>query len=346
MKTKTIARLALLALLAGCGSSGDNTPDAAAAVPADDAPVTPSDSKVAQMCDHAGAICTKLAECAPFLLAAGYGDLPTCAARLASVCTEQSKSTGSGMTLASVLACEAALAVASCNDVYANRLPACAFRGSFPDGATCGDHTQCSSGFCSRAGNLCGVCTAKVGNSGACPTGNNDECQSGLVCSSGKLCVPPVAVGAACDDATAPCLTGSFCTAAKTCALTVAVGEKCPGTYLNLANGTLCWAKDAPSSPQLAIQLGAAGKGEPCGLNPGNGAPATLCAPGGVPGCTPTTGSIDLLGMPTQGQCAAPREDGFTCSTSTACMTGALCINGTCQIPSGRYCGGLDGGSP
>jgi hypothetical protein len=326
---RNITCLALVALAAACGSSATSSPDAAGPGP---------DTKQVQPCDRAVALCAKLEACAPFLLAAAYGDVTGCTDRLLKVCTAQSQSDGSGMTPANILACEAALATATCNDVFANNVSGCVFHGTYADGATCGDSSQCASGFCSHGGILCGVCTAKGAAGAACPSGSNDECQTGLVCSSGNVCVAPAAVGAACDDTTAPCLIGSFCTSAKTCALTVPVGQECPGFYINLGDGTLCLGKSTAASPQLAAKFGTAGKGEICGLAPGNGLPATLCAPGSVAACTQTADGILLFNIPTKGLCAALRDDGYTCTASSACMAGAQCIAGTCQIPSGRYC--------
>ena len=328
------------------GSSGITTPptDAAVADPdaAGEAGVPTkggSDAKtVASGCDHAVALCTKLGECAPFLLQAVYGDAAMCADRLTKACTDQSLSAGSGMTEANILACEAALGAATCNDVFANNVPACTFHGTLADGATCGDNSQCASGFCSQGSNLCGVCAGKGGAGAACASGSNDECQTGLVCSSGKICAQPAAGGAACDDSTQPCLTGSFCTAAKTCALTVPAGQDCPGAYFNFGDGTLCSAKSSPASPQVSTQIGTASVGEACGLAPGNGSPATLCAPGSVAACSLAADGILLFGIPTKGICKAPRDDGFTCTATDICQPGAQCISSTCQIPSGRYC--------
>ncbi len=328
---KHTACLALLSLALGCSSSSDT----------DGGTVTRGGSDgpgAASGCDHAGALCAKLAECAPFLLEAGYGDLDGCTARLIKVCTEQATSNGSGLSRANILACEAALQMATCNDVYGNNVPACSFRGTLADGATCGDHGQCATGFCSTGGNLCGTCSAKQPANATCASGSNDECQTGLVCSGGKICAAPAAVGGACDDTTAPCLLGSFCTTAGTCALTVAAGQECPGAYLNLGDGTVCLAKSTAAKPEVAGQIGTASVGQPCGLNPGNGLPATLCAPGGVPACTPTAGSAPLLGIPTKGICAALIADTGGCTAASACMAAAQCIGGTCRIPSGRYC--------
>jgi hypothetical protein len=339
---RKLACLALLALAPACGSSSPPTPPDAASEP----DLAPPDTRVVQPCDHAPALCAKLAACAPFLLAAGYGDLAGCNARVTQICTEQNKSDGSGMSEPNLAACEAALATASCADVYANRVAACVFHGDYADGATCGDNSQCESGFCDHGGGLCGVCAPKSAAGGPCGAAGNDQCQTGLVCSSGSVCVAPASVGGACDDATAPCLPGSFCTTAKTCALTVAAGQECPGAYLNLADGTVCFGKSTAASPQLATQLGAVGPGEPCGLAPGTGLSPTLCAPGGVPACTLTSGAITLFGLPTKGQCAKLFDDGHTCTAGTECMTGAQCIAGTCQIPSGRQCWGVDAGTP
>jgi hypothetical protein len=320
---RDIVCVALLALSLACGCSSSNPP------PAPDA--------ADPLCNHAAALCVKINQCAPFLLKAIYGDLAGCTDRLTKVCTEQEKSEGSGM-VANILACETALGASTCDDVFANNVPACAFRGTFVDGAACGDNSQCASAFCAHNGNLCGVCAAKGASGATCASGSNDECQSGLVCSSGNLCVAPAAVGAACNDSTAPCLIGSFCTLASTCGLTVPVGQECPGTYLNLGDGTVCLGKSSAASPQLSVQLGSAAAGQPCGLAPSNGLPATLCAPGSVAACKGLSGSIDLFGIPTNGLCAALIQDGFTCAASSACLAGAQCISGTCQIPSGRYC--------
>jgi hypothetical protein len=355
---KNIACLALVAVASACGGSSNNlpaTPDAAGPLPDTASPTlpdasdstlgTPDTKPVTSSCDFVSVLCTKLEQCAPFFLKAGYGDLAGCIDRLAKACTEQSKSNGSGLNQASISACATALGAATCRDVLANNVPACTFHGAYADGAVCGDSGQCASGFCSHNGELCGVCAAKGAAGAACPSGSNDECQTGLVCSSGKICAVPAIVGGACDDTTAPCLLGSFCTAtAKTCALTVAAGQECPGAYLNLGDGTVCFGKSSAANPQLAGQIGAAGVGQVCGLAPGTGLPATLCAPGSVAACSPSAGSIDLLGMPTKGICAALLEDGFTCTTSGACMAAAQCISGTCRIPSGRYCDQPDAG--
>ncbi len=316
----------VFAACAACGSSSD-TDGGTATRGASDGPIAASG------CDQAAALCDKLSQCAPFLLAAGYGDVTQCSARLTNVCTEQASSDGSGMTRASIQACKAALATATCDDVFGNRLAECAFRGSFADGTACGDNSQCASGFCNRSGNLCGACSAKQPVGAACPSGSNDECQTGLVCSTGKVCASPATVGGPCDDKTQPCLYGSFCTTAKTCARTVAVGESCPGAYINIADGTFCTGRDA-----VAKSFGTAASGQECGLAPGAGKPATLCAPGGVPACTPLSDSIPVLGMPTHGMCAAGISDGFTCTAASVCMAGAQCIAGTCQIPSGKLC--------
>jgi hypothetical protein len=338
----TILLVAIL-LVSACGGSSSNPGSDAAIDAAGPGPEAAagetgvptkggSDAKaVASGCDLAARLCSKLNDCAPFLLKAGYGDLTACSDRLTQACTEQSRSTGSGMTETNLQQCADALDAATCDAVYANNIPSCAFRGTLADGATCGDGSQCLSGFCSHGGVLCGVCAAKGAAGVSCASGSNDECQTGLVCSSGKVCAPTAAVGTACDDTTKPCLLGSFCTAAKTCALTVPAGQDCPGTYVDLGTGTLCLGKT--SAP-----IGTASVGQACGLAPGTGLPATLCAPGSVAACTLVSGGIPLFGIPTKGICAAPIQDGFTCTATDICLPGAQCIAGTCQIPSGRYC--------
>lgn len=341
-----------IALLVACGGGGGGTTAPAdAAVSPDSLSIPDATSEsggatrggsdattTATGCDHVVAMCTKLNQCAPFFLKAIYGDLASCNDRLIKVCTQQSATNTTGLSQASVQACETALNAATCADLFANNIPACSFHGTLADGATCGDNTQCASAFCQLGGNLCGTCAAKAAAGAACASGNNDECQAGLVCSSNKTCVAPALLGAACDDKTQPCLTGTFCTTAKTCASTVAVGTDCPGAYMNFADGTYCAAKNTTASPQVGTQIGTASAGQPCGLAPGNSLPATLCAPGSVAACTLTSGGITLFGLPTKGVCSAPIQDGFTCAATDVCLAGAQCISGICQIPAGRYC--------
>ncbi len=329
---KHTTSFALVLLASACGGSSGGLPAAddggIATRGGNDGPV------VASGCDHVTALCAKLHECAPFLLEALYGDVNGCADRLTKVCTEQAGSNGSGMTQTAILACEAALKTATCDDVFGNNIPGCSFRGTLADGSACGDSSQCQGGFCNTGGSLCGTCASKKGSGEACASGSNDECQIALVCSSGKLCATPAVVGGPCDDNTQPCLSGSFCTSAKTCALTVKPDqiqtEKCPGAYINFADGTFCTGKDAQPG-----QIVTATKGEPCGLAPSTGQPA-LCAPGSVAACAST--GITILGVPTQGVCTELKDDDFACTASSDCQAGAQCIAETCQIPSGKYC--------
>ena len=342
--------LALVVLVSACGGSSglSETPDAAglASDANDNVGVDVglptrggSDaSSAAPGCDQAAALCAKINQCAPFLIEAAYGDVATCTDRLTKVCNEDAASTGSGTTQANIQGCKDALTTATCNDVFANNLPACTFHGTLVDGAACGSNSQCASGLCEHGGQLCGVCAEQGGAGAACPSGDNAECQSGLVCSPNKTCAAPATAGTACDDNTQPCLAGLFCTTAKTCALTVAAGADCPGGYVNFADGTVCLAKSTAASPQLSTQVATAPVGQTCGLAPGTGLGPTLCAPGGFATCTGVAGSIQLLGMPTHGLCAAPTPDNYTCTPSSTCLAGAQCIADTCQIPSGKLC--------
>lgn len=343
---KTTLALLTLAVAAACGSSGaPSIPDAAA--PDDTASATDNGGpikgvtdapNVACGCDHATSLCAKLDTCAPFLMKAIYGDAVGCADRLTKSCSEQCRSRGTGMTETAILACESALSGASCNEVFANALAECAVSGTLTDGTACGDNSQCTSGFCAHRGALCGTCAAKGSAGAACPSGSNDECKTGLVCSGGKVCAAPAALGAPCDDTTAPCLTGTFCTSSKTCASTVAAGADCPGAFLNLVDGAVCFGKGTAANPQTAKQLETTPVGQACGLAPGDNAGPTLCAPGGVAACTAVSGAAALFGLPTKGICAGEKRDGYACSAGDLCQAGAQCINGICQIPSGRYC--------
>src|ERR1017187_6445882 len=134
----TIFLVAILTIPAcGGASSLATTPLDAAAVdpdaPAGDTGAPGGSDAKASGCDLAAKLCTKLAACAPFLLKAVYGDVTTCSDRLTLACTEQSRSTGSGMTANNLQHCADALDTAACKDVFANNVPACTFHGTLPD---------------------------------------------------------------------------------------------------------------------------------------------------------------------------------------------------------------------
>ncbi len=90
---KSIFCLFLVGLISACGSSQSDlaqTPDAAAAGPdtgSSDASGPPlkgaaDASSAGSGCEQAAALCDKLATCAPFYLAAVYGDQASCADRM------------------------------------------------------------------------------------------------------------------------------------------------------------------------------------------------------------------------------------------------------------------------
>lgn len=240
-------------------------------------------------------------------------------------CPDYLFSEGSSRTRESVLACAEVYRTQPCEEVTANRPPACATAGTLAPGSTCLFNSQCA-GECNGQGS-CGQCVSRAPEDGAC--GLDTGCQPWQYC-DGSLCVDNGTTvegdrlpGAAC---TLGCITGYVC------ARSSAAGE------------SSCLPEPAAGQPCYyeAYDDGFGGNGQcgryfycdasfTCQPLPGQGEP---CAPdlGGEPRCR--------AGACESGTCAVLDTPGVACSTSSStacggdtrcqCPTDEACAEGTC----------------
>jgi hypothetical protein len=266
-------------------------------------------------------LCKKIDSCEHVVIGVLYGDVSTCATRLAIACGAEAHAPDSGMSESQFATCINATAAMSCDDLLggASSPAACNLPGSRADGEPCGFDSQCKSTQCSITSGLCGTCSPRAAAGGAC-TGSSD-CQDGLVCAN-QVCATPIQAGGACTSSSA-CAGQLFCKNGV-CAKPLAAGEACNPTAseCDLAAGLIC---DSVSSTCVAFSL--AKTGEACGEV--NGKPVG-CAANGK--CKASTGQ-------TSGTCTAALADGAACTSSDNCSLPAECTNGICTLPSSNGCG-------
>ncbi|MBI5547151.1 MAG: hypothetical protein HY901_24995 [Deltaproteobacteria bacterium] len=243
-------------------------------------------------------ICEQLEACSPFGLAALYGDLATCKARVMLGCMPVYDAPGTSSTPARTEKCALALAQLSCDAVKAGDLgPDCAaVAGTLADGAACGDDSQCQSHFCARASDaLCGTCSPKSTEGGACVNG---ACSAGLVCPKGSsTCIKPVAGKA-----------GDACTYQEQC---------------DLANGVACDTTSSKKCMQIAV---AEDTGDSCGITM---AGFVIC---------PASGTCSALFGGTCSAAAADGDACSDSDTGPKCLLPAKCAGGTCALPDPVTC--------
>ncbi|HEX3345625.1 MAG TPA: hypothetical protein VHS09_13675 [Polyangiaceae bacterium] len=170
-----------------------------------------SGTSAAKACaDNAGAYCTQLNKCAPFLVTTQYGDELTCEAAQAPGCMDALAAPGTGWTGDVLEACVNARTALSCADfLHAKPQPTACFVTGLFTGQACLYDAQCGTGYCRIAsGASCGNCVA-LGNTGAPCTSSND-CGGNLLCAGAGTCQPPSPASGMCS-ATAPCTPGTAC---------------------------------------------------------------------------------------------------------------------------------------
>jgi hypothetical protein len=306
----------------GSGSSGAGSSGSSSG--ASSGGMTSSD----QACsDLVTGLCSKLQACAPFAVTLTFGDVNTCIARLKLACPSLFSSPGTGINPSTAEACANAYAMATCDDILANKsLDACVFPGSVTAGAACGQNAQCvPNAYCNfSAGQTCGVCSPRLAGGGTC--GSDGNCQSGLVCAKANnaatgSCVAPGGQGAACD-AMHPCLSTLGCSAAGVCGPLLTAGAPCSMQNCDTLHGLYC-------NPQTNIcaPVQPAGPASPCGFMMADGS-YSLCVASGR--CALASGST------TTGTCEATAKDGTSCDPANGppCLSPAACLGGVCTLPS------------
>lgn len=282
----------------GVGGSGGGASGAAGASGAGSAPTDAgadaeagADAAAAEAACNAWAqtYCSTMKACTGIFGSMWY-DMNDCTTLERDACLLSLDATGSARTVGEVTNCAAAMATASCDDLfYRQGPPACAYaNGTLPDKAACVTDSQCQSGVCmGTAFNVCGYCeatpqpgascTGTVCAGGACVGSKcvpwrwlgdacdaSHPCEPELACQSG-VCVHNGRSGAPCasvDDCDV--LQGYFCdTATSTCQKTPlsSAGEPCEHFY-QCSAGTLCVSQGDAGPPQCVPEVG---PGESCG---------------------------------------------------------------------------------
>jgi hypothetical protein len=319
----------LLTACTSCSSSGGGSPgsgsDGGSTSSRGDSGPSISPTQACQAYAHAA--CTEISTCAPFTLAATYGDEPTCEQRAVLACTPLFTAGGSGATATGVSACATAVLGETCEQFFDNNQPsACSFTGTLAQGAACGSDAQCQSGFCHHPlASFCGTCGTRAGAGQGGPDGGagcltDVDCQATLLCGAGT-CVAPGTAGAPCS-AQQPCEHTLACVAGK-CATPVPVGGACTAlTDCDGANGAIC-----NLMKMSCIAIGKAMSGEPCDVVSGGW---TECVAGGV---------CDNVAKNGQGACHPPAADNALCGPDIPCLAPAICSSSArCTLPDPTSC--------
>ncbi len=300
-----------------------------------------SSTSPTQACtDLATAVCSKVSDCAPFVLTQGYGNVATCTSRTISTCESALALKDTADTPDFAEKCSKAYATLSCDNAFENNPATDCKRtesGKLATGAVCGTAGQCATNVCQvdpQTG--CGTCIAAATSGGACKSAT--DCVAGLVCAS-AVCVAPVGVGQTCSkvDPIIPCGYDLICDTTNKCQTPLAGGSACDtkNPLCDGAKGFWCTPHGTRCTPILT-----AATGQPCGYNTTTG-DLTACSAAGL--CT----NIDKTTL--MGTCLAPAADGAACDTGSGplCQPPAVCtgntvdgggIVGTCTIHDPSTC--------
>lgn len=270
-----------------------------------------------------------------------YGDLDTCATRVAQGCTAALAAPGTGATVATVAACTTALATVSCSDFFDGVLPAdCTPAGSRPDGAPCAIDGQCASVHC--GGSLhasCGTCAPAPAPTDSCA---DSTCGPDMVCvDATMLCAVYAALGTYCDP-DEPCVSGLACVGAaylEICQPPVTQAGLPCDTRMHGCDGSLGLFCSGDPGAQTCAAIVYVGDGLSCGHL--SSTSSVLCNAG----TCYTAGGVAAGGE--TGVCRRDALEGAACDVSVgpSCLPPGRCVvpagetAGTCTLPSGDACG-------
>ncbi len=287
--------------------------------------------------DYADAVCELLNKCSQATVQIAFGDLATCKKRFVINCPKTFQANGTSATPPKMEQCKLDAAGLACDKLFANEVPKNCLPepGKLVDGSACGDDSQCVSTFCSRKGDVCGVCSKAISAGDACAKDGggflgSGDCGRGLVCAN-KICVKPKLKDETCDPKTSPCVTGLSCYGGK-CVPGAKGGEKCDDAETaaprcDTTQPLFCYGLGAGKVCK-AVSIVAAG--EKCGLVAET---FVACSASGF--CQGLSPPLKL-----QGTCIAPAADGGTCNTESGpnCLPPARCVSGQCKLPDPTTC--------
>jgi hypothetical protein len=293
--------------------------------------------------DLAGAVCTKVSECATPLFNEVYGNVATCQSRQAAACQKGLALPTNGDTPGFAEDCSKSYATATCTNVLQNTQTTACTRttfGTVGDGGACGTDGQCLSGKCQTDSTTgCGKCIEPLGAGQTCQS--TSDCQSGLTCvvtatnPTASTCVAPAASGKPCSNTSpvTPCQSGLLCVSG-TCTAPLAAGSACDpkASQCDAASGYWCTPVGTRCVPVLY-----AAAGQPCGYDSTTG-DLTACSGGGGGGLLGACMNIDKTTG--KGTCAGAAADGAPCDNTNGpfCMPPALCLNGACTVVDPATC--------
>jgi hypothetical protein len=291
----------------------------------------PDDASASAACtDLAGALCTRIAACAPFLVGRDFVDDADCCVRATLACMQRMALSDSYPPLDVAADCTKQLASIACDAFFARGVHGfdaiidypCPVIGGVRDaGRRCVADAQCASGYCAYRWTGCGYCQPAPVD-GAAPT-DGYECGPWLVLGDDKRCHAPGQTGATCDT-NAPCADDLYCVIGN-CAVGGSLGDACDDMHpCDWTHGLMC---DATSGKCAAVSLAKAGA--PCDESAGF---FTLRGEW----CTGGTACVAAGAKKT---CVKRIADGATCgATSPPCTGPSDCIGGVCVVGSDVNC--------
>jgi hypothetical protein len=278
----------------------------------------PVSTDPAVICAGIQQYCERFNTCAPYYISLEFGTVARCTERLTLSCLDAVMAPGSGLDGSTMAACTAALAGASCDDLFNRNIAACNFKGTRENGTACGTDEQCASGRCVRTATGCGTCGATVADGAVCAF--DEDCAPGRLCNEDDRCVVPADPQAICSSAR-PCRLGYAC-AAGACQPAVTMAGAACGNGCSQAHGLFC-----SGTTCAAIPLNAAG----AACQDSDTAPA-FCA----------AGTCILPQVGDMGTCRALAADGEACGDASEyeldCQAPALCVSGKCTRVSASTC--------
>ncbi len=270
-------------------------------------------SPLDQACrDFAVTNCVRLTMCEPFVVRLLFGD--ACQPRMYLLCMSagSAKDISAALTPAAIQSCTRTVQGASCADIVSGTaIDGCLPSGTRPADKACAIGTQCASGYCRRppgTGVGCGTCAARMPANGKCD--ENDQCERGLVCTPGNLCVKPVALGSACSP-NVPCQSLLTCTTGICVMPATTVDSPCIDNDCSGQHGLYC-ARPITATRGTCRPVGLAGAGGACGFTVTG---PVFCA---------ASGTCDALPGAPSGRCVAAGLDNQECQTAVTANRGCL----------------------
>ena len=328
--------LALCTLFAACGGTSSDDTFTAPTMPISELPAA-----------YAAALCEAFENCAGKLFEI-YRPGEDCTANVTARLEEELGRIEDAIDAGRVIyrgeymsACTDDLRARSCDGLIERDPDICknAIDGTVELGEPCSMSIECKgSAYCNFADACPGVCTARERAGGLCS--DDDDCASGLVCSSQTgRCVAPADLGEPCEAGEPECAPGLFCAGADedesrsgTCrrldeAFSLGNGEAC-----DVLTGELC----DPELVCVVESFGASGIAATCKPKVGSGESCGLAVPDQCPNdeyCQIAEGSLT-------GTCAPRPGRGEACGPSpfddegSVCGANLRCNGGVCREPA------------